>query len=89
MHHNAITAERPECTVWKVSPPSLDYFLLFFFRMLPFSVVAGLSTMMASSSLLILPAWTFVGNFSDSISFKNSLLIESLRFSHHSFSDSV
>jgi hypothetical protein len=61
------------------------------FLMLPLSVAAGGSTMIASSSLLTLLAAVFagVGNPSVSSSFRNSFLIESLRFSHHSFSDSV
>jgi hypothetical protein len=67
------------------------YFLPFFFLMLPLSVVAGGSTMIASSSLLTLLAAVFAGVCSPSVSssFRNSFLIESLRFSHHSFSDSV
>jgi hypothetical protein len=47
--------------------------------------------MIASPSLLPLPVTVLagVGNPSPSSSFKNSCLIESLLFSHHSFSDSV
>jgi hypothetical protein len=96
MHQTPLfTAEHPKMLDFIVAlcraETKIFYFLPFFFLMLPLSVVAGGSTMIASSSLLTLLAAVFAGVCSPSVSssFRNSFLIESLRFSHHSFSDSV
>jgi hypothetical protein len=83
-----------KCTMLQLalaSPTPLLHFLPFFFLMLPLSMLTGLSTKIASSSLLTLLVCVFAGveSPSDSISFRNSFLMKSLRFSHHSFSDSV
>jgi hypothetical protein len=96
MHKTPLSiAERPGMHYFTVgSHPAktkLTYFLPFFFLMLPLSLTAGLSTMMGSSSLLPLLMTVLAGVDDPSLSssFKNSFLIESLRFSHQSFSDSV
>ena len=83
-----------KCTMLQIAltlPTRILHFLPFFFLMLPLSVLAGLSTKIASSSLLTLLVCDLAGveSPSDSISFRNSFLMESLRFSHHSLSDSV
>ena len=74
-----------ECNILQ----DITQFLPFFFLMLPLAI--GLSTKIASSSLLTLLVCVLPGtdNASDSISFRNSFLMESLLFSHHCFSDSV
>jgi hypothetical protein len=78
------------CLSYKVTYAPM-HFLPFFFLMLPLSLTTGLSTKIASSSLLTLLVCVLGGadNASDSISFRNSFLMEFLRFSHHCFSDSV
>ena len=62
------------------------HFLPFFFLMLP--VLLAVSTRTASSSLTALPGVP-VGLGPLSISFMNSDWMDALRFSHHSFSESV